>query len=320
MMEHGRDDTERRPDDERSREVTLLIANIAEGSPAESAGVMAGDTLVRIDGRPADRSSFDLLARELEVGDTVTLTVRRSGRDRDFTLVAAERPAMAFSFSRPALEAMELQIDSVRNLVFRNMDSIRVVIGDVDGQRALLRLQVDSLRSADARLRALRADTLDGRLPFIFHRDSLMEGRARVWEFRGDSLQQRARELALEARRAFPGEPGVTMFGPAGAMAFAPAVAGRHVVAGAQMIELNPGLADYLDVEDGGVFVVEVIEGSPAHDAGLRAGDVIVRMNERPVRSLADVRAELNVSGRAESATSVDVSRRDERLQLTLPR
>ena len=52
--------------------------------------------------------------------------------------------------------------------------------------------------------------------------------------------------------------------------------------AGAELRRLNADLADLTGVEDG-VFVVNVLRGSPADAAGLRSGDVIVRANDAPV-------------------------------------
>jgi Do/DeqQ family serine protease len=55
-------------------------------------------------------------------------------------------------------------------------------------------------------------------------------------------------------------------------------------------------------LESGGkpeaVAVIEVVEGSPAHTHGLRAGDVIVAVNRKKVRSSAELIAALKVPGR----------------------
>jgi serine protease Do/serine protease DegQ len=55
-------------------------------------------------------------------------------------------------------------------------------------------------------------------------------------------------------------------------------------------------------LESGGkpeaVAVIEVVDGSPAHTHGLRAGDVIVAVNRKKVRSSAELIAALKVPGR----------------------
>ena len=45
---------------------------------------------------------------------------------------------------------------------------------------------------------------------------------------------------------------------------------------GVQIQRLDGQLADYFGAKDGGVLVTEVIEGSPAEKAGMKAGDVIL--------------------------------------------
>jgi C-terminal processing protease CtpA/Prc len=66
-------------------------------------------------------------------------------------------------------------------------------------------------------------------------------------------------------------------------------ILGQSFVAGAQTTPLNPTLAEYFGV-DSGVLVTEVLEGTPAYEAGLVAGDVIVRVGGEDVTSLRDLR------------------------------
>ena len=48
-------------------------------------------------------------------------------------------------------------------------------------------------------------------------------------------------------------------------------------IAGAEITRLNDGLRDVLKVKGEGLFVINVLLGSPAEESGLRSGDVIVR-------------------------------------------
>jgi Do/DeqQ family serine protease len=60
---------------------------------------------------------------------------------------------------------------------------------------------------------------------------------------------------------------------------------------GVQLQDLDPDLAEAFDLnEQGGTVVVDVVEGSPAAKAGLKAGDVVVAVNGRPVRNASDLR------------------------------
>ncbi len=65
-------------------------------------------------------------------------------------------------------------------------------------------------------------------------------------------------------------------------------VAGSRGRLGVTFDDLTPQLASYFGVKEG-VLVTSVSENSPASRAGLRAGDVITAINDRPVRASADL-------------------------------
>ena len=60
---------------------------------------------------------------------------------------------------------------------------------------------------------------------------------------------------------------------------------------GVHLYDLDAELADYFGTEeDGGALILSVVEGSPADEAGLRSGDVIVEMDEETILCADDVR------------------------------
>jgi serine protease Do len=64
----------------------------SEGSPAERAGLEAGDVVVAIDGRPVDKvSTLQRIVRTHAPGETVTLDVMRYGQRRSFKVKLDER-------------------------------------------------------------------------------------------------------------------------------------------------------------------------------------------------------------------------------------
>lgn len=67
--------------------------------------------------------------------------------------------------------------------------------------------------------------------------------------------------------------------------------------------ELDPELKEFLKV-DGGALVEGVSDGSPAARGGLKAGDVIVRFGDRPVRSFTDLE---KIVSTVAPGTTVDV-------------
>jgi S1-C subfamily serine protease len=73
------------------RDGDARIAALVEGSPADEAGVRAGDVLLAVDGGAADSLDIAALARRLEgpPGSTVELALRRG--TREWTLRLARR-------------------------------------------------------------------------------------------------------------------------------------------------------------------------------------------------------------------------------------
>jgi C-terminal processing protease CtpA/Prc len=67
-----------------------------------------------------------------------------------------------------------------------------------------------------------------------------------------------------------------------------PAMSGRGRL-GVQVQSLNDQLAEYFGVKDGGVLVSRVTADSPAAKAGLRAGDVITKVNGEAVKDAGDL-------------------------------
>jgi putative serine protease PepD len=69
-----------------------LVREVVEGSPADRAGLSAGDVIVKVDDRPI-RGAEDLIGviQASTVGEELTLTVRRGGSERSVTVTVGER-------------------------------------------------------------------------------------------------------------------------------------------------------------------------------------------------------------------------------------
>src|SRR5271165_6182026 len=94
------------------------------------------------------------------------------------------------------------------------------------------------------------------------------------------------------------------------------ALSSRH---GVVVENLSPQLSDFFGVQHGqGVLVRSVEKGSPAEAAGLKAGDVIVKVNNETVHDMADWRRAMHVrSGKIQ--VSVVRDKHEQTLVLNLP-
>ena len=93
---------------------------------------------------------------------------------------------------------------------------------------------------------------------------------------------------------------------------------GQDRIAGARLTPLNRELGSYFGVGQG-LLVVEVAAGTPAADAGMLPGDVVVRAQGRETATLEGLRREL-ARGGGYSAALLTVVRKGQRLELALPR
>ncbi len=59
---------------------------------------------------------------------------------------------------------------------------------------------------------------------------------------------------------------------------------------GVKLQDLNEQLGEYFGVADGeGVLISEVIEDSPAAEAGLKAGDVVIKLDDKPIADTPEI-------------------------------
>ena len=68
---------------------------------------------------------------------------------------------------------------------------------------------------------------------------------------------------------------------------------------GMRVQDVTPEIAEQLGLEQpSGVVVVQVEAGSPAAEAGLRRGDVILEVGQAPVEGAEDLRSQLDEAGK----------------------
>ena len=102
--------------------------------------------------------------------------------------------------------------------------------------------------------------------------------------------------------------------GPGGLMAWS-----RGPRLGITGDEISGQLAEYFGVKQGrGVLVREVLAGSAAEKAGLKAGDVIVRINDDAVNDVGDLRQVLSEAESKEVTVTFIRDHREQTLKVTL--
>jgi membrane-associated protease RseP (regulator of RpoE activity) len=90
---------------------------------------------------------------------------------------------------------------------------------------------------------------------------------------------------------------------------------------GVQVEGLTDQLGEYFGVKEGnGVLVRSVRKGSPGEAAGLRAGDVIVRVDDEEVADASDLRSALRDKRGKELKLTVVRDRREQTLTVAVPK
>lgn len=120
------------------REEKLTVVSPIEGSPADRAGVKAGDVILAIDGESTQGMSLDEAVRRMrgERGTKVTLTLRREGTPEDITVEIVRDVIKIQSVS---YELLPEKIGLVRISEFhgRTADEVQKALTDLLAQGAL---------------------------------------------------------------------------------------------------------------------------------------------------------------------------------------
>ena len=274
------------------RTTTVSVTSVVDESPASEAGLREGDQVISINDLRATSRLLNSLSSALEPGDEVQLEIRRDGSTRTVTITAAERPA-EYSFS--ATQVYRFNADSVVALARTMLDSALVRIDSLN----LPEIHIE--HSGDGSTFFWRDGSVDSMAPrdsvflYRFFGDSVRNEMNRVFkrvtkpgahfEFHGDSLIMLDSTavhlrpfggLYREAMSEFPSGAGFLRVG-------------MRALAGMTLEEVGPLLGDYFGTERG-LLVLEVAPRSPAAEAGLREGDVILNANGTDTDRIGELR------------------------------
>lgn len=303
-------------------EPRVVVESVVQGSPAERAGLRRGDMILTVDGQPAPAARLRSLSIQLAPGDPVRLRVARGADVSEVTAVADRRPNRLVAPTPPvrAEKAYPASAPVVRlsgdTLVAWNLDSgtpwdggaVGYWFSHGDGQTEFRRLRSWSGDELDRRVSDLlvcaEQDQWEHMAPAsVWARSNEVHERAeslrvviasRAAEAARDWDVFRARPAPAPAPAQAPAplrEPRVVQIQPGGVVGEGHSLeVGLRAVAGAEVMALEPELAEYFRGARRGILVLRVSDGSPAHRAGLQPGDVITAAQGRSLDSVNDLR------------------------------
>jgi membrane-associated protease RseP (regulator of RpoE activity) len=314
----------------------VIIAGVVPGSPAERAGLRAGDAVLSINDDSAAARRIQFL--RLAPGDSVRLAIARARSTRRVVAVADRRPDRPPP--TPSAATPMPRTGPPAPVVLLRGDTLAATHVDVwgamfDGGYWLIR---DDGEPTYRPLPPQPRDELDRRVADLL-RCAGAESRAMITavaqtqfqqvQARADSLRivmaQRALDAEQAARRFVfreltgpPPAPGVPHERTIRFMAEEALVASLRGVAGAELVTLEPELAEYFRGVREGLLVLRVAPGTPAARSGLRPGDVITGAGGQALGKPADLRALVATSD--SPAVELEIVRQGRRQSVRLPR
>lgn len=280
----------------------VLVNRVVEDSPADRAGVRKGDLIVRFNSRTVE--SPDELARmvgDASTGQEIALQILRNGERRTLSVTLAARPASDDGGDRMMLRTPE---PPRAPEAMRAPRAPRAPDADDDGDddddngdapRARTHIHVETPDGDHAAPRVFRWDG-EGTSPRTFH-----------WSGDMDKMPEDVQRMLGDLRLRKLDRIGRMGDGPQRIVIRN----GNRARLGVRIEALSPDLASALDVPGGeGVMVVQVMDDTPAARAGLKAGDVIVSVNDRGVK---DTEALQKALRDADGKVSIGVSRKGSR-------
>jgi C-terminal processing protease CtpA/Prc len=291
----------------------VRIVEVVKDSPAEAAGLRAGDEVLRINGAEASDALFATLGATLKPGDKVNFRVRRDGRELDVSVTAAPWPAGRMAGAWLPGQTLRIDPDSILGLTRLWLDSARVAIEMIPG------MNFERWADDSARVRIFRRGEMPLQLDSIAAGMRMRFGQDSLMRVEMDQIRERMRRFEVDAvrgdsilRRVLPLRDSLTYFfesGPARSFSIV-----DRAMLGAEMTDLDPAMESYFGTGRG-VLVLRVPEGTPAARAGLRPGDIVVEAGGSAIASVAELRRAVAA---LPSGQAVRLEVRRERRPLTL--
>lgn len=235
------------------------VTRVHDDSPAWRAGLREGDIVIRFDGETVrGPRSLTHRVRRSEPGDSVEITVLRDGRE----------------------ETMHVELGSAEELVERIMPDLEQKLADLE-----IKLEGLEVNLGELDLNLEHLDDLD--LSGIHELD------IRIPDIDIDlsSLSELSELAALSEIHDHDGTSHYVKVCEDGDCRSYRSDHGRRPTLGVQLVSMTPELRRHLGSdEDSGVLIDRVLRDTPAEQAGIQVGDVIVAIDGRTVADAGDVR------------------------------
>ena len=270
--------------------VFLTVVAIQEGGPADSAGIVPGDLVARVNGRPVQRESVWRAFQGLRPGGSVQLEVVRAMDEiqkLELSLAARERPPVPEALVWRAVSRMP----APRRIFAEPGPPVSVAFreeGSVEGFATLARLLEEEYGWRDRAYYDMdRALAQIREIQGVWGIDTIQLGEQRERLSRVARLALEAADVARRLPRAFGG------------------------------IEFEA--VRNLDGRDG-LLVLRVARGAPLTRLGLRPGDLLVRVGEREIVSMADLDAAMTGARSEETPLELTWVRQGREMSAAWPR
>ena len=263
----------------------VLVNRVVDGSPAERAGLRKGDLIMRFNSRAVDSpEALSRMVGDAHNGQAIALEILRHGDRQTLSVTLAPRPSdddgESMAPAPPDAPDAPEPPEAPRAPGDR----------DDNGDRAQRHMR-------------LRVVTPDGE-----------HGTPHVYRFDGDMSK-----LPDDVQRML-GDMHFNQLDGDGARRIAVSVANRARL-GVRIESMSDDLAAALDAPGReGVLVLQVMQDTPAERAGLKAGDVIVGVNDKGVSNAEELQKALHdVDGKVSLSVSRKGSRRTIEAELGSP-
>lgn len=256
----------------------LLVNDVEDDSPADRAGIRKGDVILSFNSRSiSDPAELRQLVRQTDAGRTVAISVWRDGERRSIDVKLGAVPDGDD-------DSYEVPAPPTAPLAPRTPRAPRAPRAP-EAPEAPHRIEIHGDRDHDGGPGSIkRRVIINGKeIPEREIEETLKDLDLQMFD--GDGPLDARKLKGLAKLKSLEGMEGMRSWdGDRGSMSFMPSPSRGRL--GVRVDKLSDEMRDALGADgDEGVLVLEVMGDTPAQKAGMRAGDIIVRIDDDAVDS-----------------------------------